>query len=107
MDCGINRDFTRLDHVSMVTNPDDKRCVVEIPETSEQFKLLRHIWELVRDQKLRISEFERIRFLDARFPIRNRFDLSTESNYPDVFLGSPVDSATGSPSLLSHDAQRS
>jgi hypothetical protein len=68
MACGIIRAFTRLDHVSMVTNPDDKRCVVEIPDASEQFKLLRYLSALVREQKLRISEFERIRFSKRRVP---------------------------------------
>lgn len=40
---GIARNITNLDHVSLVLNPDDKRCVVQLENTPEQFPILAYI----------------------------------------------------------------
>lgn len=43
---GIARNVTSLDHVSLVLNPDDKRCVMQVVDTPLQFPILTYI----RDQ---------------------------------------------------------
>jgi SEC-C motif len=68
MAVGIIRECTRLDHVSMVTNPEDKRCVVTIADASEQFRLVRYIGDLIAKRDLIVSEFDRIVFTQRRIP---------------------------------------
>lgn len=58
----IARDITNLDHVSIVTNPEDKRCVVEYPDTGKQFRLVRYLSGLITSRKLRISDFDSLKF---------------------------------------------
>ena len=66
MAIGIIRDVKTLDHVSFVCNPVDKRCVVQMDDTSEAFKLIRYISGLIRGGEFSISEFEGIDFSERR-----------------------------------------
>lgn len=59
---GIARNITELNHVAMVTNPEDKRCVVKYEDSGEQFKLLRFLSSLITSGKLRVSDFGSLLF---------------------------------------------
>ena len=59
---GICRNITELNHISLVSNPADKRCVVAYDDNGEQFKLVRYLAELISDEKLVISDFGELRF---------------------------------------------
>lgn len=62
MACGIARNITELNHVAMLTNPADKRCVIKYEDSGEQFKLLRFLSSLIVSGKLRISDFGNLLF---------------------------------------------
>ena len=47
----------RFDHVAIVGNPVDKRCVVSYPNESSHFDVVRYIGELFFNKKLLVSEF--------------------------------------------------
>lgn len=59
---GIARKIREVDHVSIVTHPRDKRCVVRYDDSGEQFKLVRHLSTLVASKKFQISDFAYLRF---------------------------------------------
>lgn len=54
--------ITGLNHVSMVTHPEDKRCVVNFDDSCEQFKLVRFLSELILSGKLSPLNFGELRF---------------------------------------------
>jgi len=54
---GIPNNVTGMDHVSIVENPKDKRCVVEYEDNSEHFSLLQYLSNALRAEKFRISSF--------------------------------------------------
>lgn len=60
MAVGKVTNILRLDHVSMVLNPRDKRCVVSYSDDGEQFKAVRFIADTIRNGKVKISNFENI-----------------------------------------------
>ncbi|MDI6815788.1 MAG: SEC-C domain-containing protein [Actinomycetota bacterium] len=64
----IVRNISELDHVSFVTHPEDKRCVVIYEDTAEQFKIIRYIAELINTRGLRVLDFDRIRFTKRNIP---------------------------------------
>ena len=64
----IARNFVALDHVSMVIQPKDKRCVVSYDNDGPQFSVVRMIAELVTSGRMRIGRFERLEFSKRRFP---------------------------------------
>ncbi len=54
---GIARNLVSLDHVGMVDQPQDRRCVVSYDDTGEQFMVVRFLSELLRERSLSISDF--------------------------------------------------
>ena len=54
------------DHVSLVKNPADKRCVVSYGDNSEQFKLVRFLSELICEKKLTITQFGELKHSKRR-----------------------------------------
>lgn len=64
----IAKNLSRLDHVSMVTRPQDKRCVVSYEDSGEQFNLVRYLSSLISGKKCRISDFGRLQFSKRLHP---------------------------------------
>lgn len=62
MASAIARNYVQLDHVALVKNPKDKRCVIRYDDAGEQFKLLRFVSSLINSQKLRVSNFGHLEF---------------------------------------------
>lgn len=58
----IARTIVQLDHISMVSNPEDKRCVVSYEDSGEQFSLVRYLSSLINKKTCRISDFHRLQF---------------------------------------------
>jgi hypothetical protein len=65
---GIARNFQEMDHVSMVSSPRDKRCVVHYDDDAEQFKVLRYLSELLRTGHFRVGDFGRLQFSKRQRP---------------------------------------
>src|SRR3569623_158736 len=65
---GIARGIREIDHISMVSNPRDKRCVVRYDDSGEQFNVVRHLSELLRAGRFPIGDFARLRFSKRRQP---------------------------------------
>lgn len=57
---GIAQNIVSLDHVSMVENPEDKRCVVSYDDESEHFRLVRYLSNTLQTKKVRISDFRHV-----------------------------------------------
>lgn len=55
MACGIIKEIERLDHVSVVEQPEDKRCVVEYDDAGEQFRIVRFLAEQISSKHLSLS----------------------------------------------------
>jgi hypothetical protein len=68
MACGIARNIAHLDHVSLVTDPDDKRCVIQYDDASDHFKLVRLLAELVASKQWRPADFSHLRYSERRLP---------------------------------------
>lgn len=59
---GIIHTVEQLDHVALVTNPADKRCVVIYSDKAERFKLVRYLSELLIDGRLKPLDFSGLKF---------------------------------------------
>lgn len=59
---GIVKKVAGLDHVAMVDNPKDKRCVVSFEDTAEQFHLIRYLSGLIVNLKLKPLNFSHLDF---------------------------------------------
>ena len=57
MAVGIARNLVSLDHVAMVDQPEDRRCVVTYEDTGEQFMVVRFLSRLLRERSMSISDF--------------------------------------------------
>jgi|694.fasta_scaffold129019_4 hypothetical protein len=64
----IARDLKDFDHIALVLNPDDKRCVIVYENTSEAFRLIRYIAESVCAREFRISDFTGLKWLKQKRP---------------------------------------
>lgn len=64
----IAQDIAELSEVSLVTNPEDKRCVISYEDTSEQFRLVAYIAGLVTSGAARISDVCGVRFVKRPVP---------------------------------------
>lgn len=53
--CGIAREITLFDHVSLVLDPEDKRCVVTLADEPTQFPVVNYISELLRSGQMKIG----------------------------------------------------
>lgn len=60
--CGIANKIKQVDHVSIVTNPEDKRCVIEYDDASSQFDLVRYLSESLNSRKLSPLNFHQLEF---------------------------------------------
>jgi hypothetical protein len=65
---GIARSVREIDHISMVSNPRDKRCVVRYDDAGEQFNVVRYLSELLAAKQFRIADFGMLRFSKRRQP---------------------------------------
>ncbi len=59
---GIVKKVSGLDHVAMVDNPKDKRCVVSFEDSAEQFSLVRYLSDLINEKKLMPLNFSHLEF---------------------------------------------
>lgn len=57
MATGIARGVVNFDHVAMVDQPEDRRCVVNYEDSSEQFKLVRLLSTLLKERRYAVSDF--------------------------------------------------
>ena len=62
MAVGIARNIVNFDHIAVVDQPEDRRCVVSYEDTGEQFKLVRFLSLLVKERKFAVSDFGLLRF---------------------------------------------
>jgi hypothetical protein len=61
--------LVEIDHVAIVSNPRDKRCVIPVyDDTDDAFKIVRYLAELVTSGKLPILFFEGLAFSIRRLP---------------------------------------
>lgn len=58
----IARNIVKMNEVSMVTRPQDKRCVVEYDDAGEQFKLVRFLSQSIATERFRIADFGVLKF---------------------------------------------
>ncbi len=65
---GIVKDCVSFDHVSLVTNPEDKRCVITIPDESGKFGIVRYLGRAISERKMLVSEFDRVEITQQRIP---------------------------------------
>jgi len=63
---GIARNITAIDHLALVTNPEDKRCVIQYDDTSDHFKLVRLLADLITSQQWRPADFSHLQFSQKR-----------------------------------------
>lgn len=57
MAVGIARNMVSFDHVAIVDEPKDRRCVVTYEDTGDQFKLVRFLSRLLQQRKMVVSDF--------------------------------------------------
>ena len=65
----IAQDIAELGEISLVTNPEDKRCVISHEDTSEHFGLVAYIADGVKSQAVRISDIMDVRFVKRLVPV--------------------------------------
>jgi hypothetical protein len=65
---GIARNIVGLDHVALVNDPDDKRCVIQYDEAGEHFKLVRLLARLIASRTWRPSDFSHLQYSQKRVP---------------------------------------
>jgi hypothetical protein len=68
MATAVVQKILRLDHVGLVTHPADKRCVMKYEDTAEQFKVIRHLSNLIISKRCHISDLWSVRFSNRRLP---------------------------------------
>lgn len=64
----VAKGMVELDHVSLVEQPQDKRCVVSYENTAPQFSIVRMIGQLVTSGRMQVSRFERLAFSKRKLP---------------------------------------
>jgi hypothetical protein len=67
---GIARNIVG-DHVSLVTEPEDKRCVVRYDDQSDHFKLVGLLATLIASKKWRLSDFSHLEHSNKILPNPN------------------------------------
>jgi len=60
--CGIAKNLVALNHVAVVTNPRDKRCVAMFEDSAGQFTLVRYLSGLLNQHAMRPLQFDRVQF---------------------------------------------
>ncbi|MCP3923349.1 MAG: hypothetical protein GY714_12265 [Desulfobacterales bacterium] len=59
---------SEINHVAMVKNPKDKRCVVQYDDQSEQFKLIRYLSNLLDSKKITPLGFGKLKYSSKILP---------------------------------------
>jgi hypothetical protein len=59
---GIARQISAMKEISMVSYPEDKRCCVTYPDDGPQFHLVRYLANMLRDGRMRISDFKELQY---------------------------------------------
>lgn len=59
---GVAKNITKFDHVSFVSYPEDKRCVIRYDDNGEDFKVVRYLSSLVLSGKLKPFDFGELKF---------------------------------------------
>lgn len=62
MATGIACNMVNFNHIAIVDEPQDRRCVVTYKDTEEQFKLVRFLSHLLQQRKFVVSDFGLLRF---------------------------------------------
>lgn len=62
MATGIARNMVSFNHVAIVDEPKDRRCVVTYEDTGDQFKLVRFLSRLLQQRKMVVSDFGNLIF---------------------------------------------
>lgn len=65
---GIVKQIKKLEEVSLVTNPADKRCTIQILDTAEQFNGVAYLAKGIRDRVLSPLDFNHLEFKRIRKP---------------------------------------
>jgi hypothetical protein len=65
---GIVKQIKQLEEVSLVTNPADKRCTIQLLDTSEQFSGVKSLAKGIRDKVLAPLDFSHLEFKRIRKP---------------------------------------
>jgi len=66
--CGIAKELVEVDHISLVRQPRDKRCVIRIDDGAPGFSILRKISSLLTQRVMRPSQFRGLRFSTRHRP---------------------------------------
>jgi hypothetical protein len=64
----VARNILWTDHVALVTEPEDKRCVVKYEDQSDHFKLVRLLAGLIASRKWRLSDFSHLEYSKKLLP---------------------------------------
>jgi len=65
---GIAHDMVSIDHVSMVTDPADKRCVVGYENAAPEFQVIRYLADQLASSEFRVSNFDKLDWTEERRP---------------------------------------
>ena len=84
---GIAREAVEVNHVSMVKNPKDKRCVVTYEDSDPRFSILHMLGELLNSNRLKVSCFRRLEFSKRNIP---NPDYKCISRNDSCFCGSGI-----------------
>lgn len=68
MAVAIARNITDLDHVSLVEDPEDKRCVITYEDGSPAFDVVRYIARLLKARQMTVSQFGTLEFSKRTLP---------------------------------------
>lgn len=68
MAVAIARNITNLDHVSLVEDPEDKRCVITYEDGSSVFDVVRYIANLLKSRQMSVSQFGTLAFSKRTLP---------------------------------------
>jgi uncharacterized protein YchJ len=68
MAMAVAKDMVEFDHIAIVEQPRDKRCVVSYENSDSQFSIVREIGQLVMSGRMRVSTFDQLEFSKRKFP---------------------------------------
>jgi hypothetical protein len=64
----IARNILDIDHISMVLNPKDKRCVVQFDSGAPQFKVIRQLSQYLCQRVISIADFRGVEIKTIKIP---------------------------------------
>lgn len=74
-----------LNHIALVSNPADKKCVIDYDENSASFRAVRYLSDLISERKLLPTDFQQVEITPKLFPNQSYVKLSRNDN---CFCGS-------------------